>query len=253
MRDSGPTIIAWSVASSTLAPVYMWSSWASMATSRKPASVRIPRRRSLSARAKGPGACGSGGSMGGRRSRAAASGAKAHGLSRRGRQQTKTIRPPGASAVRRLRKAAAGSAKNITPKREKRRSKSGANRRSAASATSNVTGAPPARPRASSIIGAEMSTPTTEPPGATRPAMTSEVVPQPQPTSRTRSPARGAARSITAVEIDARLRSIRSRPLIHRSAAWPFQYSCCVGWSCATRAVYRIRARRRPRDRSDES
>ena len=49
---------------------------------------------------------------------AALNGAVISGFSAGGRQQTKAIRPPGLSALRILAKAAAGSAKNITPKRE---------------------------------------------------------------------------------------------------------------------------------------
>jgi hypothetical protein len=75
--------------------------------------------RPASAKAKGPGAAGSGG---GTTRSTAPSGTATHGFSSRARQQSMTSRPPGFSARRRLAKAAAGSAKNMTPKRETSRS-----------------------------------------------------------------------------------------------------------------------------------
>ena len=90
-----------------------------MSTPVNPAPARMVRTRSGSLKAKGPGACGSaGGGRGGTWARAAAIGTRIQSLKPSGRQQTKASRPPGLSALRMLAKAAVGSAKNITPKRE---------------------------------------------------------------------------------------------------------------------------------------
>src|SRR6185437_15579122 len=101
--------------------------------------------------------------------RAAMSGAKAHTFSVGARQQTNTRRPPGFKALRMLPKAAAGSAKNITPKREATTSNCGVNGWTEASASTKAVFLPPraARARASASMGAEMSSPTARPPGPT--------------------------------------------------------------------------------------
>src|ERR1700731_2800830 len=66
-----------------------------------------------------------------------------NGLSRGSRQQANPSRPDGFSARCRLAKESAGSAKNITPKRDTRRSKpAGTNGYTVASASTNSTGSP---------------------------------------------------------------------------------------------------------------
>ena len=83
----------------------------------------MARTRSASAKANGPGAPGVGGGGGRQVLRRGRSGTVISGFSASARQQTKASRPPGFRAPRRLAKAAGGSAKNITPKREKTASK----------------------------------------------------------------------------------------------------------------------------------
>src|SRR5439155_1309063 len=90
----------------------------SRTTRSKPAAARMPRTRSGSAKEKGPGASGAGGGGSLSCCAAAPSGRASHGFSRSACQQMKASRPPGRSAARRFVKAAVGSAKNITPKRE---------------------------------------------------------------------------------------------------------------------------------------
>src|SRR6185295_11948648 len=96
-----------------------------MRISEKPLWLRMSSKRLGSAKAKGPGASGSGGGSSGRNGLAASNGSDAQGFSAGLRQQTKAMRPPGFRALRILAKAATGASKNITPKREKIRSKSG--------------------------------------------------------------------------------------------------------------------------------
>src|SRR3546814_4659961 len=75
--------------------------------------------RSLSPKEKGPGASGSGGGGGGTRSRIAPIGSRTQSFSAAARQHTNASRPPAFSASRRCANAAAGSSKNMTPKRER--------------------------------------------------------------------------------------------------------------------------------------
>ena len=116
-----------------------------------------------------------------------------NGFSRGSRQQAKASRPDGFSPRRRLAKERAGSAKNITPKRETRRSKlAGSNGYTVASASTKSTGRPAgATWRARASIGPEMSMPSTCPLGPTFCASAIEMAPLPQPTSMMRSPASG--------------------------------------------------------------
>ena len=69
-----------------------------------------------------PGSSGPGRGSGGRKGCAARAGTVPQGFSCGVRHAMKTRRPVGLSARRMLRKAATGSAKNMTPKREKTRS-----------------------------------------------------------------------------------------------------------------------------------
>ncbi len=72
-----------------------------------------------------------------------------------------------------------------------------------------------------------MSTPSTEPVGPTRSPSCCEVCPTPQPTSITRSPARGAARSMAASPSGPINASIAVLLATHFGPACLFQYSIC--------------------------
>jgi hypothetical protein len=91
--------------------------------------------------------------------------------------------------------AAVGSAKNITPNREKAASnEAGSNGNTWASAWTNRTRSHPLAARcANASTAADRSTPTTVPSGATARARSSAVSPPPQPMSRTLSPGCGAS------------------------------------------------------------
>jgi hypothetical protein len=127
-----------------------------------------------------------------------------------------------------LANAATGSVKNITPKREKRTSKpSGWNRWVWASAFSKRACVAPAACTlccARSSIRVEMSTPITAPDGPTRRAISSVVFPQPHPTSRTRSPAAMAARSIVRSPSELIWASSNGWKATHLGPAISFQY-----------------------------
>ena len=123
-RETGPSLrIPWTQASRSPSPTPRAAWCDSRVTSPKPAPLRMASTRPASAKAKGPGAPGWGGSKSGNSGRAASSGMETQGLSATARQHTKTRRPPGRSERAMLAKAASGSLKNITPKREKPRSK----------------------------------------------------------------------------------------------------------------------------------
>src|SRR5690606_182945 len=102
----------------------------------QPARASMSSTRAGSAKANGPGASagGGGGGLGRRRATSAKAGFSSHA-----RKQENSRLAPGAARPRKLAKAATGSAKNITPWRETRRSgaKSPVGRQTAASATSN--------------------------------------------------------------------------------------------------------------------
>src|SRR5882757_5946782 len=93
------------------------------------------------------------------------------GFSSSARQQTKASRPFGLRLRRMLMNAAVGSAKNITPNREKAASnEAGSNGSTWASAWTNRTRSHPlAARRANASTAADRSTPTTVPSGATAP------------------------------------------------------------------------------------
>ena len=118
------------------------------------------------------------------------------GVLRQGDARQRTVADrPGASLCRRLAKAATGSAKNMTPKRENSRSTAGSVTvlASATRISAFVRPAAAIRSRARVVIGCDTSRPKTWPVGPTRRASSSVVAPQPQPVSRTCSPAAGAA------------------------------------------------------------
>src|SRR5262245_27508213 len=79
--------------------------------------------RAASAHENSPGSSGPGGVMGGKMWRTAASSAVAHLFSCDVRKTANASRPSGFIALRMLVKVATGSAKNMTPKREKTKSK----------------------------------------------------------------------------------------------------------------------------------
>src|SRR4029450_7399302 len=79
--------------------------------------------RAASAHENSPGSSGPGGVMGGNKWRTAASAPVAHLFSFGVRTTAKASRPSGFIALRMLAKVATGSAKNMTPKREKAKSK----------------------------------------------------------------------------------------------------------------------------------
>ena len=169
-----------------------------ISVSRQPAAARIGRSRSGSANANMPGPPAGTGAGGGRCSARAAPGTSSHWLAASGCQHANTSRPPGRVADLMLAKAATGSAKNITPKREMTMSKpAGSSDSTCASPCRNVTLARPAASasaRARASIGPDRSRPSAWP-GATSRAAASVVPPQPQPTSSTFPPGRRAAAS----------------------------------------------------------
>lgn len=96
-----------------------WSLWATTSIWSKPAASRMVLTLSGSASENGPGSPGPG--RGGGvpvTDIAAAQGMSIHSLSKTLCQQTNDSRPPGSSPRLTLVKAATGSAKNMTPKRE---------------------------------------------------------------------------------------------------------------------------------------
>ena len=131
-----------------------------------------------------------------------------------------------------LRKAATGSAKNITPNRLKPRSKvSGGKRWDAASSRTSCAYVRPAlarRWRASPDCCSEMSTPSTRPFGPTASASLRTVVPVPQPMSKTRSPRVGDAAASAASVTSAISRSMRVCSVTQRRVASLFQNVRCA-------------------------
>ncbi len=194
----------------------------------KPAVERISATFCRSPKAKGPGAFGSAGA-GCTMSRIAAIGSRTQSFSCAPRQHTKASRPPGFNARRICVKAATGSSKNITPKREKRRSKCPAGSGAvAASALRNSTGMPAGvAVRAISTSCSDMSTPRTYPPAPTRSASGKVEVPDPQPISRICSPGRASAAAIAALPKSSSITSSRARFAAQRLPLSPFQ--SCVG------------------------
>ena len=170
-------------------------------TEPNPAASSTARTRPGSARENGPGSPGPG--IGGSDPvtlATAAPGMSIHSLSNTLCQQTKDSTPPGRSALRTLAKAATGSAKNITPKREyaasNRASPKSCTWTSACANSMFLAPARAARSRPRASISAEMSTPTAPPAGPTREASSSVVLPDPHPRSATRCPGRKPKRSI---------------------------------------------------------
>src|SRR5580658_5480332 len=90
-----------------------------------------------------------------------------------------------------------------------------------------------ARARATASMGAEMSTPATDPFGRTARASINVAVPQPQPISRMCSPGFAAANGMIASVISARFQSMRSCCSAQRWPVRPFQYSICCSFDAA--------------------
>ena len=161
----------------------------------------------------------------------ARAGTSIHGLRWIGCQQTNARRPPPRSARRRFAKAAVGSAKNMTPKRENRRSKSSRPRCAVcASASTKLELVSPdalARVSARPSIGRDTSTPRTAPFGPTRCPSSMLVAPQPQPTSTTLSPGAASASASTRSPIGAIRRSRVCSRAAQLSPAPSFQYWIC--------------------------
>ena len=124
-----------------------------------------------------------------------------------------------------LMNAAVGSAKNITPNREKAASnEAGSNGNTWASAWTNRTRLHPLAARcANASTAADRSTPTTVPSGATARARSSAVSPPPQPMSRTLSPGCGASAAKARQPSGASCSSNGSRTSAHaptRTSSW---------------------------------
>jgi len=124
-----------------------------------------------------------------------------------------------------LMNAAVGSAKNITPNREKAASnEAGSNGNTWASAWMNRTRSHPLAARcANASTAADKSTPTTVPSDATNRASSRAVSPPPQPMSRTLSPGRGASAANARRPSGASCSSNGSRTSAHaatRTSSW---------------------------------
>lgn len=171
--------------------------------STKPASSRRRSRRTGSARENGPGSSSPG--MGGSwpvTETTAAPGTNIHSLEKRSLQQANASLPAGFRDRRMLANAAAGSEKNMTPKREKAASKVPSPRSSTWTSETANSGTGPfpgvTEARAALIMAGAMSSPRTAPPGLTSSPSRRVVPPEPQPMSMTRSPARGESWAMAA-------------------------------------------------------
>ena len=157
------------------------------------------------------------------------------GLSSGPRQTTARSAPPGAVARRRFANAATGSAKNMTPKRDVRRSNaSGSNGCVPASAhTKRGAGvSPAARSRATSIMGAERSTPVHVADAPSRRASAMVVAPVPQPTSSTFVAPSAAAVSASSASTGRKRSSSTACAATHASPELPFHRAACSSRSC---------------------
>ena len=204
----------------------------SICTLAKPALLNMASTCAGSENAKGPGACGLGGvAAGGMKGCTALPAKDIHGFSLGGCQQTKTIRPLGLSALRKFLKAASGSAKNITPKRENTKLYWSLNSAMAASACSKLTlGIASALTCACANMGSEISTPVTEPLLWLAPRAIL-VSPQPQPTSSADSLAANFAAASPASESGASRWSKCACWATHMAPALAFQYLICSALS----------------------
>ncbi len=182
-----------------------------MATSAKPAPVRMAARRLSSPKANGPGASGLDGGRGGKRCAVERIGSESQRLSAGLRQQAKAMRPPAFSERLRLAKAASGCSKNITPKREKSTSTGSGEVHTCPSPCTKLAFLTPlasAAARASSSSMAEASSPVIRP-DPIRPAISMVVSPQPHPTSSTTSPSLNSALTMAVRPMGSSCRSSR--------------------------------------------
>ena len=175
-------------------------------SSRNPAAANIGRTRPGSRSAIGPGASGSPGGSAPSRASATRLGSANHGFEATPCHTANAARPPGRRAAWMLRKAATVSSKNMTPKRDTARSnRPGGKSCTCASPSSNLACPPPpagsalapalTAARARAISRADMSRPSTCPPGPTACASARVDAPAPQPMSSTTSPGCGSAAS----------------------------------------------------------
>jgi hypothetical protein len=131
--------------------------------------------------------------------------------------------------------AATGSPKNMTPKADTSRSNSSSAAVAASASRQSTLARRAASARAfpSANIGAEMSSAATRPVGPTARAKSSVVAPQPQPTSSTRSPARGAAKARRASDAGAKVVSVCDCRTTHVRPPTPFQKASWSAFDCS--------------------
>ncbi len=158
------------------------------------------------------------------------SGTSTHAFCRGDAHTTAANRPPGRSARSRLAKASGGSSKNITPKREKQRSKDASKDCVCASALKYRT-LPGASARAAARNGSQRSIPRTLPEGPNRSASSVVVEPNPQPTSSADSPGAGASASMAARPKGASAVWSASRMPKKRGALTSFQIRFCSSFA----------------------
>ena len=176
-------------------PLPTRSSRGVISISTNPASLRIARTRPGSENENQPELVISLTSFGGRCGAALRSGRWSSSFSSKLRQQTNPSLPVGRSALLRLRKAIVGSAKNMTPNREKTASNDPVSKRGSCASphTKPTLSGKPGSRWATWTAARNRSRPMTRPPAPTAAASTAGVPPIPQPRSRTRSP--GESRS----------------------------------------------------------
>ncbi len=186
--------------------------------------------RSRSAKPNCPGAPGRRAGSRGNSGAAARSAVVMNGFSAAARHARKRNAAPSRAARRRFAKAATGSSKNITPRRETMVSNpAGAKAWVCASAHTKRACEPArsARARAASIIGAEMSMPTHSPASPDGLASASVTAPVPQPTSSTRPRGRPATASVSSVPSGANSRSSSGCRSTQARPAGPFHSRDC--------------------------
>ena len=170
-----------------------------------------------------------------------------HGTCAAGAQAANTSRPPGLSAFAILAKAATGSSKNITPKRDIMASTdAGAKAWVCASAKTKLVFAKPAaaaRLRARSSSWAAISTPVICPVAPTADAAAMQLAPVPQPMSSTASPGIRATRCRTCVSTGDSSASRSASRTIHCVPAPEAQNSACAVLASDISCSFAIRLR----------
>lgn len=161
-----------------------------------------------------------------------------NGFSAALRQAKKCNCASSVAARRRFANAATGSAKNITPKRDTIPSKRGASKIwSCASARMKRAAASAPRKRATSIIGAEMSTPMHCDAGPSCRAIASVVAPVPQPTSSTLRGRRAATASTRRASNGSNIASSAGCASTQARPALPFHRADCPVSACLASLV----------------